>query len=191
MHRISGAFQGGSEGKNRRQCRRRWQNVGSNPGSGRYRRGGGGAGRGREMATYSSIFAWRIPWTQEPGGLQSTASQRGGEDWKDWACMKTSEWGGKGWELVLKWPRSQLPISSFHKLYEMGAELGKLLLLNLLPSSGALEFLNWTTLETWMGWEWKRREWRRSERKKERFLEREAASFILHSLLLCFIIKHY
>ena len=27
------------------------------------------------MATYSSILAWRIPWTQEPGGLQSIGSQ--------------------------------------------------------------------------------------------------------------------
>ena len=26
----------------------------------------------KEMATYSSILAWRIPWTEEPGGLQST-----------------------------------------------------------------------------------------------------------------------
>ena len=29
-----------------------------------------------EMATHSSILAWRIPWTEEPGGLQSMASQR-------------------------------------------------------------------------------------------------------------------
>ena len=28
------------------------------------------------MATQSSILAWRIPWTEEPGGLQSTGSQR-------------------------------------------------------------------------------------------------------------------
>ena len=28
------------------------------------------------MATHSSILAWRIPWTEEPGGLQSTGSQR-------------------------------------------------------------------------------------------------------------------
>ena len=27
------------------------------------------------MATHSSIFAWRIPWTEEPGGLQSMTSQ--------------------------------------------------------------------------------------------------------------------
>ena len=29
-----------------------------------------------EMATHSSILAWRIPWTEEPGGLQSMGSQR-------------------------------------------------------------------------------------------------------------------
>ena len=29
-----------------------------------------------EMATHSSILAWRIPWTEEPGGLQSIRSQR-------------------------------------------------------------------------------------------------------------------
>ena len=28
-----------------------------------------------EMATHSSILAWRIPWTEEPGGLQSVGSQ--------------------------------------------------------------------------------------------------------------------
>ena len=30
----------------------------------------------KEMATHSSILAWRIPWTEEPGGLRSTGSQR-------------------------------------------------------------------------------------------------------------------
>ena len=30
----------------------------------------------KEMATHSSIFAWRIPRTEEPGGLQSMGSQR-------------------------------------------------------------------------------------------------------------------
>ena len=29
-----------------------------------------------EVATHSSILAWRIPWTEEPGGLQSMGSQR-------------------------------------------------------------------------------------------------------------------
>ena len=30
----------------------------------------------KEMATHSSIFAWKISWTEEPGGLQSMGSQR-------------------------------------------------------------------------------------------------------------------
>ena len=34
----------------------------------------------KEMATHSSILAWRIPWTEEPDGLQSTGSQGVGHD---------------------------------------------------------------------------------------------------------------
>ena len=34
----------------------------------------------KEMATHFSILAWRIPWMEEPGGLQSTGSQRVGHD---------------------------------------------------------------------------------------------------------------
>ena len=34
----------------------------------------------KEMATHSSILAWRIPWTEEPGGLQSMGLQRVGHD---------------------------------------------------------------------------------------------------------------
>ena len=39
-------------------------------------------GRSHEegMATHSSILAWRIPWTEEPGGLKSMRSQRVGHD---------------------------------------------------------------------------------------------------------------
>ena len=34
----------------------------------------------KEMATHSSILAWRTPWTEEPGGLQSMGLQRVGHD---------------------------------------------------------------------------------------------------------------
>ena len=34
----------------------------------------------KEMAAYSSILAWKIPWTEEPGRLQSMGSQRVGHD---------------------------------------------------------------------------------------------------------------
>ena len=35
----------------------------------------------KEMETHSSILTWRIPWTEKPGGLQSTGSQRARHDW--------------------------------------------------------------------------------------------------------------
>ena len=34
----------------------------------------------QEMATHSTILAWRIPWTEEPGGLQPVGLQRVGHD---------------------------------------------------------------------------------------------------------------
>ena len=46
----------------------------------------------REMATHSSILAWRIPWTEEPGGLQSTRSQRVRHDWAYTLCYATFIW---------------------------------------------------------------------------------------------------
>ena len=36
---------------------------------------------GKAMATHSSILAWKIPWTEEHGRLQSMGSQRVGHDW--------------------------------------------------------------------------------------------------------------
>ena len=41
---------------------------------------------GKEMATCFSILAWRIPWTEEPGGLQSMGSQRVEHDWMTNTC---------------------------------------------------------------------------------------------------------
>ena len=41
------------------------------------------------MATHSSILAWRIPWTEEPGGLWSTGLQRGRCDGSDLARTNT------------------------------------------------------------------------------------------------------
>ena len=41
------------------------------------------------MATHSSILAWRIPWTEDPGGLQSIEFQRVWHDWSDLAFRYT------------------------------------------------------------------------------------------------------
>ena len=42
-----------------------------------------------EMAIYSIILVWRIPWTEEPGGLQSIGSQRIRHNWSNLADMHT------------------------------------------------------------------------------------------------------
>ena len=57
-------FSGGSNGK---KSPFNVRELGSVPGLGRPPGGG--------MATHSSILAWRIPWTEEPNGLQSMGSQ--------------------------------------------------------------------------------------------------------------------
>ena len=42
----------------------------------------------KEMATHSSVLAWRVPGTGEPGGLPSMGSHRVGHDWSDLAAAK-------------------------------------------------------------------------------------------------------
>ena len=59
----------------------------------------------KEMATHSSILAWKIPWTEEPDGLQSMGSQRIGLDWSDLA----------GTHLILRWGTSILVKEARHK----------------------------------------------------------------------------
>ena len=43
----------------------------------------------KEMATHSSILAWEIPWTEDPGWLWSMGSQRVGHDWATAAAAKS------------------------------------------------------------------------------------------------------
>ena len=48
------------------------------------------------MATHSSVLAWRIPGTGEPGGLPSMGSHRVGHDWSDLAAAPTQSQGQDG-----------------------------------------------------------------------------------------------
>ena len=41
----------------------------------------------KEMATHSSVLAWRVPWTEKPGGLKSMGSHRVRHDWSDLAAV--------------------------------------------------------------------------------------------------------
>ena len=45
-----------------------------------------------ELATHSSILAWRIPWTEEPGRLQSIGSHRVRQDGSNLACIAETDW---------------------------------------------------------------------------------------------------
>ena len=58
----------------------------------------------KEMATRSSILAWRIPSTEEPGGLQSMGLQRVGHDSGTNTFIYLS--GGESLTLMLTWPSS-------------------------------------------------------------------------------------
>ena len=49
------------------------------------------------MATHTSILAWKIPWTEEPGGLQSLGSWRVGHDWVTNTFFITGNWNVKVW----------------------------------------------------------------------------------------------
>ena len=54
------------------------------------------------MATHSSILAWRIPRTEEPGRLQSIESHRVRHDWRDLSHMPTPGWTSKK-KSLLSW----------------------------------------------------------------------------------------
>ena len=76
IHFLSGFFPlpglpGGSDSK---ECACNTGDLGSVPGLGRFPEKG--------LATHSSILAWKISWTEEPGGLQSMGSQRVRHDWE-------------------------------------------------------------------------------------------------------------
>ena len=82
-------------------------------------------------ATHSSILAWKMPWTEEPGRLQFIASHRVKHYWYDLACIHT--WGqnvytGLGWLKVLRsvgWVKFiciKIPEASWERVYSSGSE---------------------------------------------------------------------
>ena len=74
------------------------------------------------MATHSCILAWRIPWTEEPGGLQSTGSQRVGHNWAHvHACSHSHTHAHTHtWSFIQQWfasHRQRLYILFLHYFY--------------------------------------------------------------------------
>ena len=46
----------------------------------------------KEMATHSNTLAWKIPWMEEPGGLQSMGLQKVGHDWATSLSLEKKLW---------------------------------------------------------------------------------------------------
>ena len=55
-----------------------------------------------EVATHSSILAWKAPWTEEPGGIWFMGWLRVGHDWRDWA-LSTDEEEQFGVKTLIVW----------------------------------------------------------------------------------------
>ena len=66
----------------------------------------------KEMATHSNVLAWRIPWTEEPGGLLSMGSHRVGHDWSDLAAAAAAVY-------LLSWFCLWFPTCAYVKIYQI------------------------------------------------------------------------
>ena len=73
----------------------------------------------KEMATHSRTVAWKIPWTEEPGRLQSIGSQRVGHEWV--TSLSYSQRGLPRWRY---WKRNCLPVQEMQEtqVWSLGRE---------------------------------------------------------------------
>ena len=71
----------------------------------------------KEMKTHSSVFAWRIPGTGEPGGLPSMGSHRVGHDWSDAAAAAAAS------QILLKSSDGNVSVLWFHGLIILGFKI--------------------------------------------------------------------
>ena len=91
------------------------------------------------MATHSSVLAWRIPGTGEPGGLPSMGSHRVGHDWSDLAAAAGSSLRGISQAGILEWAAISFSRGSFRPKDRTHTScIGKLIL------------YHWTTRETFI-----------------------------------------
>ena len=67
----------------------------------------------KEMATHSSVLAWRIPGTAEPGGLLSMGSHRIGHEWSDLAAAAAE--AAAAWPLFITMIISVMGLNILHK----------------------------------------------------------------------------
>ena len=75
------------------------------------------------MTTQSSILAWRIPWSEEPGRLDHIGSQRVGQDWNDLARSTSLSYSWAEWEgkLLIGIPCKSFTVCGYNCLQGNGA----------------------------------------------------------------------
>ena len=80
------------------------------------------------MATHSSVLAWRIPGTGEPGGLPSMGSHRVGHDWSDLAAAAAAGWsqGVVSVELPMQQDEKRRNRSPVQSIFSLGTPSGNL-----------------------------------------------------------------
>ena len=93
----------------------------------------------KEMATHSSILTWKIPWTEEPGGLQSIRLQRVGHDWVTSLSLSIKSEG----ESFLDFPGGSAGKESACNAGDLGSILG----LGISPAEGKGYPLQYSCLE--------------------------------------------
>ena len=92
------------------------------------------------MATHSSILSWRIPWTEEPGGLQSMGLQRVGQDWATKTHAHT---------------HTHTHTHTYTQRGVVGREEGKWAKSNKLLPNSKESHVSWYRFSTWSFGQWK------------------------------------
>ena len=120
----------------------------------------------KEMATHSSILAWRIPGTGEPGGLLSMGSHRVGHDWSDLAAAAAAtiscKASGKLRGLTVQSSRVTSAAAESYSLISLRnatafiLELGAWaeLIRNRIPWDPKTNYIGWAEQQSISGWKW-------------------------------------
>ena len=109
----------------------------------------------KAMATHSSILAWKIPWMEEPGGLQSMESRRVRHDWAtSWHVHNmTYQWWCQILASCLNWCLLDFSIEKFIFLlsYILPCESKSLSLVRLFVVSWTIQSMEFSRPEYWSG----------------------------------------
>ena len=97
----------------------------------------------RKMATHSSILVWKMPWTKEPGGLQSMGLQRVEHCWSDWVCTHSYFFRTWWWKMEVQFYKQ----CQVHKLESVAPLWG--LLSNTHPSVFIYSLRNSFVIPSW------------------------------------------